>query len=189
MHKFYLWSNILNSVIGTCIELSDTSSIITYAKELALAELTTEVSNNYYKFLSLNVVRTGSPYYNIINPIESYPYSINSDLEQNNIFLDALLSSKLNINLNTARLIIQSEYNIWNYCKSQLKNTDINFIKINQFYETDVLTYCKQRALIDTSSYCLQELDYVSTPFNEFSSSKKMSYAVSALDSILTSIK
>lgn len=173
MHKLILWSNLIDLYFTEEIGFRNDISL---ENEWFANEFSQIISDNYYKFLSINIIRCGAPNVNIINPIDNKPYLIK----------DEFLNLDTSIEVLKLRNFLQREYTVWNKFKNQFEKNGLNFIEIKQFFESDVIAYFKARTLIE---YNEKDLVYFSTYSNQLSeSSKLLSYAVRPLDSIIINI-
>lgn len=185
MHKILPWSVVLSEADQILSLMSD---------QLTLQDITNNIANsikgfieeNYYKSLSLNIVRSGLPCYNYYKQEEVKPpyYLVRPDYSPTPKFLKDAFQKAFNIR----QKFITSEYLIWNRLKKEFHNNGCNFIEIKKFYEADIINYFKNRTQIEVipSETPLTILTFSNPDYTKDNKGLKISNVY--LDSIINNI-
>lgn len=171
MYIIIYWSNLLNIILNTykLFDNLDNNSYIYEAFHRIIANI---INENYYKSISINFIRHGSPLcHQYLKFKDIKPYQLDKNINQT---LQKSSSSFNQTELNVLRRVnmIDNEYMYWNQMKRIYENTYVNFIECKRFLEQDIVNYFKQHCIIkilfingDSINYTINDT-YSSKNFN-----------------------
>lgn len=154
MLKIYKWSDLLDRAIKITPLYS--SANLNSILEPISSYLEESMQENYYKYLNIIVVRSGSPLHNDVpaSTKEVSPYYANNEELDNliNSSVDSYSGTIANIYndiKDSCRLALNSEYKLWTKLKSIFADTDIKFVSIKNMFEGDIIRYLEKHSKVD----------------------------------------
>lgn len=183
MIKVYKWSKLLNYL--TSMDPHPSWKKTDLLDEL-IKRFEVSTQNDFYKYLKIIVVRSGSPVYNKVAPNSNKlsPYfniQCNSILE----FPDGKMFDDIISTINShSKLIVSNEYWLWTKLKTALKDFDIEFVSLKDMYESDIEYYIGKDNLIEYEEFeeCATLIDTEKN--SEYKSKSTFYYSVAELEKL-----